>query len=168
MSYGGSLHWWMFMYYYVIFRSLPISLWDNGEETWPLHSRKTQRISELLSNTYQVQTPMGFKQYGYTYMYVHSQYYGHIVCESDNVYSDYTCTCICLLYAYFVTVSHFLKLTFLSAVGSKFFGPKQFPFLALLPAEVWADIVVEEVGRALCSIFHAFWHLVQFQGQLIG
>jgi hypothetical protein len=33
----------------------------------------------------------------------------------------------------------------LQVVGSKFFGPKQYPFLALLPAEVWADIVVEEV-----------------------
>ncbi|CAI8019772.1 DNA-directed RNA polymerase, mitochondrial [Geodia barretti] len=33
----------------------------------------------------------------------------------------------------------------LPALGSKFFGPKQYPFLLLLPAEVWADIVVEEV-----------------------
>jgi hypothetical protein len=33
----------------------------------------------------------------------------------------------------------------LPALGSKFFGPKQYPFLVLLPAEVWAEIVVEEV-----------------------
>ena len=34
---------------------------------------------------------------------------------------------------------------FLTALGSRFFGPKQYPFLLLLPAEVWAEIVVEEV-----------------------
>ena len=32
-----------------------------------------------------------------------------------------------------------------SALGSKFFGPKQYPFLALLPAEVWSEIVLGEV-----------------------
>lgn len=39
-----------------------------------------------------------------------------------------------------------------TAVGSKLFGPKQYPFLALLPAEVWADIVVEEAS----GIVHFF------------
>ena len=38
-----------------------------------------------------------------------------------------------------------MPMCFISALGSKFFGPKQYPFLVLLPAEVWADIVVEEV-----------------------
>lgn len=33
----------------------------------------------------------------------------------------------------------------LSAIGKVFRGPKQFPFLALLPAQEWTDILMDEV-----------------------
>ena len=47
------------------------------------------------------------------------------------------------------------------AAGTKFFGPKQYPFLALLPAEVWADIVVEEVGnKHPCNITASIIHCI--------
>ena len=31
--------------------------------------------------------------------------------------------------------------------GNTFQGPKQFPFLALLPAEVWSSILIDEVQK---------------------
>ena len=35
----------------------------------------------------------------------------------------------------------------ISVTGNTFQGPKQFPFLALLPAEVWSSILIDEVHR---------------------
>ena len=33
-----------------------------------------------------------------------------------------------------------------TAMGKVFRGPNQFPFLALLPAEEWANLLMDEVG----------------------
>ena len=39
----------------------------------------------------------------------------------------------------------------LAVMGGTFRGPKQFPFLALLPAEVWVDILINQVGYIVCA-----------------
>ena len=35
------------------------------------------------------------------------------------------------------------------AMGKVFRGPNQFPFLALLPAEEWANLIMDEVSLSL-------------------